>query len=77
MTIEKQGMFSSVRQKSSQLILTLAVIHYSLIYHIVHTCLVCKQDSEKPMQKFSQKYFANLIKNKMCIQIERLPFYVP
>ena len=40
-------------------------------------CLVCKQDSEKPIQKFSQKFFANLIKNKMGIQIERLPFYVP
>ena len=30
----------------------------------MHTCLVCKQDFEKPMQKFSQKFFANLIKNK-------------
>ena len=28
--------------------------------------------------KWSLKNFvANLIKNKMCIQIERLPFYVP
>ena len=34
---------------------------------MVHTCLVCKQDSEKPMQKLSQRFIANQIKNKMCI----------
>ena len=35
------------------------------------------RNSKWSLQKFSQKCFANLIKNKMCIQIERLPFYVP
>ena len=33
--------------------------------------------SKWSLQRFSQKFFANLIKNKMCIQIERSPFYVP